>query len=720
MSVPDHPRYLMTAPGHPLRGLLAIPMSHAGPVGFIPGHFVQAHLSRKPKDDASEFDARCEVLLTPFVHNVGEMFQIKVMLVDRPGVVQRLLEALALMGVNVDQQESCAVSSGLRGTTHYVKLVGDWTRTVDMGSPIPSWPGDTWVYRSLAHRIPIEDGRYLRLLEQIVASCGEIIVFDRAEGPSLPAICMSPFSYRSAGESSEPHQLLDGDGVDCPPGPGSGHVVTVRLSEPEIDTVCARTRTAPGRPVRYVLSSDAETRTLRALFIPRGRPLVHVGFDHRDERGALAAIGSLVSTAGYNILQSVQRVSSDETSVWELLLEDVGGEGPPLRRGVSELGTSTARLIDALVDLLAELGAEACCEGGAVTPPLDGAAIREVEVRLDEIEERLDAVGVALDGPDHACEVTGQARALADLAETVDLIRGRRPAPRAPVTAPDPAGRAALARARAALSAVQIEALACTLETARRASSPSLVARELLPALDLTIFHPVHPLLRRPLTPRGEDVRGPLDTGAPASGAASLASPADGPHRYRRAIDDASLSRMEDLAGSVRQNADPNRAILLDTVRQRLSQERPALFLSFPGRAATLAEHFATAIEAQGTFIVVQYQQPDNNVIIEQVVEVIRECDFFVGLWYHDGGDASAEDEPLSQWMPFEFGIARALNKPSLVFQSNRIPVALRRRLNGGVATKHFDPETFVALEMHEFVQDISEEWDRYDSDRRR
>src|SRR5262249_36792348 len=84
--------------------------------------------------------------------------------------------------------------------------------------------------------------------------------------------------------------------------------------------------------LHYILLSEADTRTLRAVF-PKPetfRNMLYVGFFHNDEPGGLAAILRPLAAAGFNILTSlirrdkVGRRSNISRNVFEAQLEFQG------------------------------------------------------------------------------------------------------------------------------------------------------------------------------------------------------------------------------------------------------------------------------------------------------------------------------------------------------------------------------------------------------------
>lgn len=121
--------------------------------------------------------------------------------------------------------------------------------------------------------------------------------------------------------------------------------------------------------------------------------------------------------------------------------------------------------------------------------------------------------------------------------------------------------------------------------------------------------------------------------------------------------------------------------LLLNTIKQRVETENlPSIFLSYPRNANKHARLIKDQFKERYSFI--EYQDPDGDNIIKQVMERIKNCDYFMGIWHHDeslpenGGKFN-----VSPWMPFELGVALSENKDIIIIRSEKISDKVVKRL---------------------------------------
>ncbi|MEY2450865.1 MAG: hypothetical protein QOD92_439 [Acidimicrobiaceae bacterium] len=298
---------------------LVVPPFHTGALGLIPDTELKCDLRLlRPLDEASRM---VELHITPFHTHHYRMFRLECTMWDRPGVVRKLLEAISHHGVNIVKEDSCQINAGEH---HYVDLILDWSQARGLDSPLPATPRKRWIYRSMRERVPVDDDRYIRLVESILVRCWDDLVFDRSHHRPLPAVLIQPFSGRTHSEyqfDSRVARVTDVEGTAASVIPNL-HVM-VRVNEPNSD----RIRDYLGYPrssrIPYFLASDGLSRTLRVI-IPhpdRLARMAHVAFEHRDVPGVLAAIGQVLRSAEFNIVTSLLRKESAERSTWEVLIE---------------------------------------------------------------------------------------------------------------------------------------------------------------------------------------------------------------------------------------------------------------------------------------------------------------------------------------------------------------------------------------------------------------
>jgi hypothetical protein len=122
---------------------------------------------------------------------------------------------------------------------------------------------------------------------------------------------------------------------------------------------------------------------------------------------------------------------------------------------------------------------------------------------------------------------------------------------------------------------------------------------------------------------------------------------------------------------------------------------RPTIFLSYPRVAASHAKFLIAELERD--FHVTFYQKPDGEVITSQVIERIQQADFFIAIWHHE--EAMLSDSKkfgISPWMHFEYGIAVAEGKPSLIVYSEKLDERVWRRINPEKAHPAYSDVEFV------------------------
>ena len=315
---------------------------HTGGLGYVAETELNSSISALPAFDVEPPDKRCEIVFTPFSRNMGNKFRLELYFRDRPGILQQICSALAAIGLNIDRLESCIVQGGSRGPIHYVEMTLDWSRSPQFSEPVTTRPSDRHRYREVADRLPLDDARYIVLYEQIMLMAGDFIVLDRTHAdpclPHRPAIGITRYSYRSAGVLNAIRTVRRSPSGAGPPS------MLVNLTKKQFKAIEKRVgvgsfrvdaRVAPRddlpsiavpvevEGVRYLLSSDPTTRTLRALMLPSDQTLAHFALVHRDEPAAVAELGEILKVAGFNIVQSLQRKDKRGISSWELLVEDV-------------------------------------------------------------------------------------------------------------------------------------------------------------------------------------------------------------------------------------------------------------------------------------------------------------------------------------------------------------------------------------------------------------
>jgi hypothetical protein len=285
-----------------------------------------------------------ELHVTPFHNSHYRMFRLECTMFDKPGVVRELLEAISYLGINVVKMDSCQLNGGRH---HFVDLVLDWSGSRQYDDFTLASPRPRWLLRQMRLRVPVDDHRYVKLLEAILVRCWDDLVFDRAHGRPLPSIWIQPFSGRHAA----PYDF------DATAHRAAGKELHIALKIPRRSATRLRESLDLPRPepLPYLLSSDSMTRTLRVHF-PRPdrlRRMAHVSFFHQDASpGTLASIGRLLREAGFNIVNGLLRKEDHAHSSWEVLIEsekeDLSTEPDLSTRGI----LSSDERLDVVLDRL--------------------------------------------------------------------------------------------------------------------------------------------------------------------------------------------------------------------------------------------------------------------------------------------------------------------------------------------------------------------------------
>jgi hypothetical protein len=293
---------------------IEVPPFHTGHLGFVPGTPVLISLVAAP-----DSGTHCEVVVTPFEQDVRYLARVSVSMRDEPGVVARLVAAVASLGINIEVQESSSINLL---NHHSVSLIVDLSESemptrAEYAAPgsIPETPTAVRrMYRDYGSLFPIQDLRFVRLFESIVAHCADVMVWKEISGEKVPDISIQPYSDRPLSKS-EVRPLVRGD-----------RQLHVKFDVPKAITPRLRQVIGADPKFEYLLVSDTATRALHVFFLhpSLAARLFHVGFFHDDVPGALATILALLRDAKFNILTSLVRKQENGRSVWEAVVEYQG------------------------------------------------------------------------------------------------------------------------------------------------------------------------------------------------------------------------------------------------------------------------------------------------------------------------------------------------------------------------------------------------------------
>jgi|GEM_PF-1913943 len=303
-------------------GTILVPGFHRGHLSLVPGAQLYVSLIEPPPRDYG--NGHCELILTPFATPHRNLSHLTCTLVDQPGVVNRLIEAVAALGINIVKEESTSINSSHH---HVVELVLDWSTQGASGGGTP--PLIQHRLRWLACRFPIHLQDYVTLYYAIMARCGDVIVIDRHYATPLPSLTIAPFPPSNA----KPAGIVEIERIPRPVENGSRREPPVQFALSEVLQRKIRTFTdiTSPAPLRYILSSEPALRSLRAFFPMRevSDRILHVALPHADKPGALSSITRALARNHFNILTSLSRVKPTQ-SLYEAVLE-FRGEGtlPP-------------------------------------------------------------------------------------------------------------------------------------------------------------------------------------------------------------------------------------------------------------------------------------------------------------------------------------------------------------------------------------------------------
>jgi hypothetical protein len=145
---------------------------------------------------------------------------------------------------------------------------------------------------------------------------------------------------------------------------------------------------------------------------------------------------------------------------------------------------------------------------------------------------------------------------------------------------------------------------------------------------------------------------------------------------------------------------------LLDMIERRSELGgRATIFVSFPQRIQNMVTKLMERLREW--YVVSYYQKPDGKLILEEAIRLIAECDYFIGVWHPDSppSDKEKTTTDLSAWMPFEYGVARAQEKPCHVVHCDLLDASVWRRVDPGVASPEYATDAFVDETIPEIVQ---------------
>jgi|SRR5208282_1088904 len=265
-------------------GKLIIPSFHLGHLGFRPELEVDSQYVDLARGRGNE------LTLTPFQGNREHLFLFKCIFTERPGVVARALSAFAWMNLNVLSMESATID---RDTKHVLFCILSWAPFSNYQTPMHLDDGTKNKFIDLLPLLPTLDKRYIHFLETFFVFCFDVVEYERLPGRknSFPRIGIKLFDDFYVREKLRPLRISRQL-------PGSKY----SLPYVYVDLGHAGEKRAPHDNSYALLFSETETKSLHVIFPKDGREklLLHIGFTHKNQPGALLLIASLLQVCGFS------------------------------------------------------------------------------------------------------------------------------------------------------------------------------------------------------------------------------------------------------------------------------------------------------------------------------------------------------------------------------------------------------------------------------------
>jgi ACT domain-containing protein len=288
---------------------ILVPPFHTGHLGLIAGTTVNVNLV--PTGSVNPL-GHAELVITPLP--LPELVRLTATLRDEIGVVARLVDAVAKLGINIEVQESSSITNRLGG--HYADLILDMSEAAFDDDPDSVSQRAREYYRRYDSNLPTGDPRLVQIFEAVVAHCADVLTSREIGGVSTLNLTIRPLPPRAVKTNAQ---------VTVQKTPTSLHG-EIKLPDgiaDEIRNMFLRIRGNDASELHYIFSSDTDARDLRVFFLRHDvvTRVLHVGIRHNNTPGALAAILQLVADSSFNILTSLLRKSTPLQSVWEGVLE---------------------------------------------------------------------------------------------------------------------------------------------------------------------------------------------------------------------------------------------------------------------------------------------------------------------------------------------------------------------------------------------------------------
>lgn len=299
-------------------GKIIVPPFHTGHLGFVHNTDVYVTLLSTPQD----LQSHCEIIVTPFSTNFSTLSHLRCIMDDRPGVVYKLIEAVASLGINISGKESSAINSLGQ---HVVELVLDWgTSSILTNEETP--PAIVSKFNLLSLRIPIHLKHFFTLYQAIMIRCGDVITIDHDYGIPLPSLTITPFGGTSPNGGTTREAKITRDEANL-----NKFHMEFKVPDSLLYNIRRKTHFVENdEPLPYIISSESNSRCLRVFFPHKNlqEKILHIAFNHADTPGALLSITRVLADKNFNILTGLLRKKDKNRSGYELILEYKGDDIP--------------------------------------------------------------------------------------------------------------------------------------------------------------------------------------------------------------------------------------------------------------------------------------------------------------------------------------------------------------------------------------------------------
>lgn len=179
--------------------------------------------------------------------------------------------------------------------------------------------------------------------------------------------------------------------------------------------------------------------------------------------------------------------------------------------------------------------------------------------------------------------------------------------------------------------------------------------------------------------------------------------------------------RETDITGVERSPAefDAARSLLKTVALNRQRIRLRTLFLSYPKTGAPLVDSYLRGeLEPpqRPSYHLTQFQDARPPDIQRQIMDLIREADYFLAIWHPDEDEQGHRYQParISPWMFFEYGVARSLHKPYVVACHEDLHAIDPYRLVGNTGLIMYNDANFASDKVSLIQQSCT---DIYDDD---